>query len=128
MFIRVKSTPNSPRKSVQICKNVRENGKVRQKVVRHVGIAENEIHLLELKNIAKMIKLQILEDEKGPFLIDKNDFLSSETSNPLVENSQNSEVISLSDDTPPLFVDLHNMREKQRIVEGFHEVFGKLYR
>ncbi len=39
MFIRVKTTPNSPRKSVQIVESFREGRKVRQRIVRHVGIA-----------------------------------------------------------------------------------------
>jgi hypothetical protein len=39
MFIRVKTTPNSPRKSVQIVENIRNGDKVSQKLVRYVGIA-----------------------------------------------------------------------------------------
>ena len=39
MFVRVKSTPNSPRKSVQLVESVRQGDKVKQKIVRHVGIA-----------------------------------------------------------------------------------------
>ena len=39
MFIRVKTTPNSPRQSVQIVAGVRTGDKVRQRIVRHIGIA-----------------------------------------------------------------------------------------
>ncbi len=72
MFIRVKSTPNSPRKSVQICENIREGNRVRQRVVRNIDIAQNDIHLLELKKLAKAIKDQILEERRGPFLRSKD--------------------------------------------------------
>ncbi len=39
MFIRVKTTPNSPRKSVRIVESFREGKKVRQRIVPHVGVA-----------------------------------------------------------------------------------------
>ncbi len=39
MFVRVKTTPNSPRQSVQIVQSVRIGDKVKQKIVRYVGIA-----------------------------------------------------------------------------------------
>ena len=42
MFIRIKTTPNSPRKSVQLVESYRDNkGKPRQKIFRHVGIAQD---------------------------------------------------------------------------------------
>ena len=42
MFIRVKSTPNSPRKSVQIVESIRKKNRVRQKIVKYVGVAADE--------------------------------------------------------------------------------------
>ena len=42
MFIRVKSTPNSPRKSVQIVHSYRIDGKVKQKIVKYVGVAQDD--------------------------------------------------------------------------------------
>jgi hypothetical protein len=39
VFIRVKSTPNSPRRSVQVVESVRSADAVRQRIVRHMGIA-----------------------------------------------------------------------------------------
>ena len=47
MFIRTKTSPNSPRKSVQLVESYRVDGKVKQKIVRHIGIAEDEAHLQE---------------------------------------------------------------------------------
>ena len=47
MFVRVKSTPNSPRQAVQIVQSVREGDKVRQKILRHVGVAMNDAELEE---------------------------------------------------------------------------------
>jgi hypothetical protein len=45
MFVRVKITPNSPRKSVQIVGAVRRGDKVSQKIVRHVGIVMDDQEL-----------------------------------------------------------------------------------
>ena len=52
MFIRIKSTPNSPRKSVQIVASVRDGNKVRQKIMRHVGVAQNDAELAQLRNLS----------------------------------------------------------------------------
>ena len=42
MFIRVNRTPNSPRKSIQICETYRKDGKVKQRIVHYVGVAIDE--------------------------------------------------------------------------------------
>ena len=67
MFIRIKSTPNSPRKSVQIVASVRDGNKVRQKIMRHVGVAQNDAELAQLKDLAEFIKTQ-MEEEHQPQL------------------------------------------------------------
>jgi hypothetical protein len=41
MFVRIKTTPNSPRRSVQLVEAVRDGGKVRQRIVRHIGRPRN---------------------------------------------------------------------------------------
>jgi len=56
MFVRVKSTPKSPRKSVQIVESKRIGGKVRQRIVKHIGVALNDEELEELKALANSIK------------------------------------------------------------------------
>ena len=67
MFIRIKSTPNSPRKSVQIVASVRDGNKVRQKIMRHVSVAQNDAELAQLKELAEFIKTQ-MEEEHQPQL------------------------------------------------------------
>ena len=58
MFVRVKdkSTNDKFRKSVQIVHNFRENGKVRQKILKHVSVAYDENNLKELIALAETIK------------------------------------------------------------------------
>ena len=55
MFIRVKTTPNSPRRSVQI---VARQG-ARARIIRHVGIAMDDQELERLKELAEFIKASI---------------------------------------------------------------------
>ena len=43
MFIRVKTSPNSRGKSVQIVQSIRKGERVTQKIIRHVGMAYDEI-------------------------------------------------------------------------------------
>ena len=59
MYVRAKSTPNSPRKSVQIVQSVRKGGKVSQKIVRYIGVAMDDYELEKLKMLAESIKIKI---------------------------------------------------------------------
>ena len=59
MFIRVKSTPNSPRKSVQIVHSQRVGSKVKQKIIKHVGVALDDNELAELKSLAVSLKTEL---------------------------------------------------------------------
>ena len=116
MFIRVKSTPNSPRSSVQIVKSVRQGDKVRQVIVRHVGIAADDEELGRLRDLAEFIKARIGHADQ-PSL-----FPPEEIARQVIEARRN----------PPepaaLPVDLSELREERRLVVGIHEVFGTLYR
>ena len=56
MFVRVKSTPYSPRKYVQIVQSVRKGDKVTQKIVRHIGVAMDDNELSQLKLLAESLR------------------------------------------------------------------------
>jgi len=106
MFVRVKTHPSSSYKQIQICHSFRESGKTRQKVIRHIGTARNENELLELKNLALTIKAQIEMENRLSF------------SNPIVGQNQETTVDQ---------VNLLDVKEKGRYIEGFHEIFGKIF-
>ena len=65
MFVRIKTTPNSPRRSVQLVAAVRDGGKVRQRIVRHIGVAMDEDE--RLRQLCEYVKAK-LEDERQPLL------------------------------------------------------------
>ncbi len=56
MFIRVKTSRNSPSKAVEIVEGIREGSKVRQRIVRHVVTAHTESDIKALKDVAEHIK------------------------------------------------------------------------
>ena len=66
MFVRVKSTPNSPRKSVQIVHSHRVGSKVKQKIIKHVGVAFDDKELEELKAMANALKIELEAQEQLP--------------------------------------------------------------
>ena len=59
MFVRVKTTKNSPRKSVQIVQSVRKGDRISQKIVRYVGVAHDDMELKQLKLLAESIKIKL---------------------------------------------------------------------
>ena len=71
MFVRVKSTPKSPRKSVQIVESYRIEGKVRQRIVKHIGVAQDDSELEELKSLGNSIKIRLELDSQLPLYTPK---------------------------------------------------------
>ncbi|GFP37299.1 hypothetical protein HKBW3S44_00979, partial [Candidatus Hakubella thermalkaliphila] len=104
MFVRVKVTPNSPRKSVQIVASLRVGDKVRQKIVRYIGVAQNDEELEELKLLAESIKIQM---EAG-----SQQLLMSPEKLARINLEAKAEKYASED----YQVDLRNLVEEQRIV------------
>ena len=117
MFVRVKSTPNSPRQTVQIVASERIGDKVKQRIVRYVGVAMNDEELLKMKELAEFIKAN-LEEEAAPAL-----FRPDELARMAIDGRKTAD---LSPDQP-LTVDLKLLREESRVVVGIHEIYGKMF-
>ena len=67
MFVRTTTTPNSPRCSVQLVEAVRDGVKLRQRIVRHIGVAMDEDELERVRQLGEYVKAK-LEDERQPSL------------------------------------------------------------
>ena len=131
MFIRVNQTPNSPRKSVQIVESKRDGDKVKTKILRHVGIAMDEVELEKLKSfgldiIAKMMSEAEKDSSQLPLLgyQSESDIASSiarakKLGRPIAKK--------LEDITPVNQVTLDKIVEQKRIIEGVDEIAGKVY-
>ena len=63
MFIRTKSLPNSPRKTIQIVESVRNGKSVSQRIVQYIGVASDDEALAKIKLLAKQV-IESLEQER----------------------------------------------------------------
>ena len=116
MFVRIKTTPNSPRCSVQLVEGVRDGGKVRQRIVRHIGVAMDEDELERLRQLGEYVKAK-LEDEHQPSL-----FAPEKIADQVIRVGRQ------GDGKEKLPVDLKQLEEEQRLITGVHEVYGEMYR
>jgi len=115
MYVRVKTTPNSPRKSVQIVESTRLGDKVSQKIVRYVGIAFDNNELEQLKSLAESIKTKLEADgQQALFGPEK-----------LARFKRKKE--STKEKASDYEVNLKNIVEEQRVVAGIHAVYGSLF-
>lgn len=123
MFIRTKTTPNSPRKSIQVVDGRRDaSGKVKQRIVRHVGIAHNEDEEMKLKAIGEefiLAEKARAERESRQMSLFPNDSLTIQKGRPKKKRIE--DIIPVSE------VRLNQVEEVARIVEGVHEVGGCVY-
>ncbi len=110
MFIRTKEIQGKKgHYRVQIVQNYRKGGKVKQKIVRHIGIAHNEQELEQFKELAQVIKQQI-ENQREPKLFSPSDLDEMQVKN-----------------EGPLPVNVKDLREEKRIIKGIHDIYGQLY-
>ena len=110
MFIRAKKIQDKPNHyRVQIVENYRKGGKVKQKIVRHIGIAHNEQELEQFKELAQVIKQQIV-NQREPKLFSPTDLDGLKVR-----------------DNKPLPVNVKDLREEKRLIKGIHDIYGQLY-
>jgi transposase len=126
MFIRVKSTPNSPRRSIQICENQRVKGKIKQKIVHYVGIAVDEREEEKLKNYAQELIAK--------FTVQRAQKDTQQSLIPLTESDVlghlkrgRKKQKQLKDILPPSEVSLDDVVEQGRLIEGIREVAGHVF-
>jgi transposase len=112
MFIRIKTTPNSPRQSVQIVSSIRKGDKVSQRIVRHIGVAFSDDELEQLKVLAQQIMSKLEDEENNQLPLFSPESLGKR------EATKSQE---------PLNVDMRHLREEQRVIEGVHEIGGALF-
>ena len=117
MFVRVTSTPNSPRKAVKIVHSERRAEGVRQVIVRHLGVAEDDREVEQLRQLGKFLIAQMELGEQGSLF----------TPGQVQRQLQDSLSESAARPRRSLPVDLVELRERQRVVRGIHEVYGRMY-
>src|SRR5579872_4653 len=128
MYIRVKTTPNSPRKSIQIVESIRVGDKVKQKIVHHVGIALDEAEEQKLKDYGLELITKITlqrQKESGQlslFETSASDIIAHQKNKPGRPSRKR-----IEDILPPSQVTLDDIVEEKRIIEGVHDIAGAMF-
>jgi len=112
MFVRKKIRKNG-KIAVQIVESLRRGNKVHQKVLRHVGQAENESELGKLMELAEFIILQ-MEEKRSPSL-------------PGLKPEDLQKLRHRQEEIEPE-VKFRNIREEQQVIDGIGDIFGHLYK
>jgi len=135
MFVRVKTTPNSPRKSIQIVENNRnlKSGKVQQKIIRYIGIAMDDSEERKLKSLALEVIAKMKVDIAGnsPQL----NLFPGQSESEVLDNLHGRDKNKvgrkpkkrLDDVLPVNQVTLDMVEEESRLIDGIHEVGGEIY-
>ena len=119
MFVRVKTSPNSPRCSVQIVESSRVMGKVKQSIVKHIGIAQDDRELEELKLLGELIKEKLEQENSLPL------FAPEEIDKKIDKAKKRIEEGKYSDED--YNVNIRNLIEEDRVIVGIHDIYGKLF-
>jgi len=131
MFVRLKNTPNNPKTSVQIVESKRVGGKVRQRIVKHIGSALNDEELEELKALANSVKIKLELDEQLPlYTPDEIEKLKKYSKKPKRDKdslSKEKAQVNSSINRDDYAVNLLDIIEEDRVIRGIHDIYGKLY-
>ena len=121
MFIRVKKSKNSPRKTVQIVQSVRQKDKVRQKTLRYIGVAMDEEELKLLMQLAESIKAKM--EQEGQLSL----FSPEELAKLKRRSEADTRLDRLNADGKNFQVDIRELKEESRVIDGIHDVYGTMY-
>jgi len=138
MFVRVTSTPNSPRKAIKVVESVREGFRVKQKVLCYIGIASDESEIDKLKQIGKEFiereQRRRASDSQPPSLSEAHPSEEhGEKTGPLTtvklgETKKGRKTrIHLTDVLSKDQLSLADLEEESRLVEGIHDIAGFVY-
>jgi hypothetical protein len=118
MFIRTKTSPNSPRKTVQIVESVRSGQTVKQRIVQYIGVASDDEGLAKLILLAKQVMGNLKKERKAK---SPQQSLFHETE--LIEENQSFER-AVGGEATARIVALEN---ESTVIEGPMEVAEKIF-
>lgn len=125
MFIRRKKTPNSPRQSIQIVEAYRDDkGNVKQRIVRHLGVFHDEQEEAKLVALAEELIIKIkAERDAAQGQTSLFNYNNQDISRPVGRPVKK----QLADIMPVSEVNLEDIVEIDRVIEGVHEVGGHVF-
>lgn len=127
MFVRVKSTPNSPRKSVQIVENIRHGSQTKQKIVHYVGISMDDDSEAKLKLLGEELILKIekkrLTEQASLFEMNEDELCTAANKKTIGRKKCK----QLADILPPEQVAITDIFEVKRIIDGVDDIAAQVY-
>lgn len=134
MYVRCKSTPNSPRKTIQLVESYRTaDGKPRQRIVRYIGVADNETELHQMMQLAEHIKASIEEDSSAQMQLIPAEEIATSRIAAKTENENTGKVLKKKlveheKSGENLQVNLSEFVGEREEICGIHQVYGEVYR
>jgi hypothetical protein len=95
-----------------------KKGKVKQRIVQHIGVAQDEEEFKRLWDLGCAIKARIEAEDPSPSASDGRMALEAAQSR--------SDKFTTTKDALPI-ANLKALKEEQRVVVGIHEIYGKMY-
>jgi len=121
MFVRIKRSNTRKLTAVQLVEGVRDpiSGKVKQKVIRHIGSAATEEEIEQLAQLGEYIKFE-LEAQVQPNLFDQEEYSNS-------NHNQEDKSAKRPKNQNYSIDDIRNLRHEYSKITGIHEVYGKIF-
>lgn len=113
MYVRTKSSPRSKNISVQIVESQRIEGKIKQKVIRHLGTTQPGDKLDELKKLAHSIIIEL----------EHNAMFQVKSKNQAIK-SRFGELLSIANEVQLNGI---SIEETKRVIIGIHDIYGYIY-
>lgn len=120
MFVRVKTTPNSPRRSVQVVESSRLGAKISQRIVRYIGIALDDAEETKMRAMGN----EFIE-RAGAEALNADSLFAVDAAG--MRRPGRPARQSLASVAAASSVSLTDVAEVSRRVEGPHEVLGHLF-
>jgi len=99
---------------VQLVESFRLDGKIKQRVIRHVGTVQTEEKVEELQQMAEAIKIELTHER-----------LSQKIST--ASGNSGRFLGKTSDVSDKLFINAVSLEESQRYILGIHDIYGYVY-
>jgi len=138
MYIRVTTTPKSPRKSVRVVESIRQGLKVKQIMIHNVGTAAGEKEIEKLRRLGRVwiaqeqLRREQSSKQAGLFKADTLKERISQIEQAEARTSPKAlgrkRRVKLRDVLPEEKVVLADLKEEQRIIEGIHDVGGHVFK
>jgi hypothetical protein len=120
MFVRMKAKPNGTR-SVQIVESSRFKGRISQKIVQHVGVANNDSELEELTRLANEL-LKDLKEKRNNIPGQKQLFDDTQVTDAAAYDTDVERILTEEDD-----VRLMSLVNEHRVIDGPFEVVDWIF-